>query len=111
MRIVTKQELIDHLHATVPKHDAVIRSEDGKVFAKQHVWACTDVTNAIGNFESTCGRLIEIDVPANGGLAPLIEALELNGYSVQTSVIWKEYPKNEIDHFVVRIESRKTQPL
>ena len=104
MRELVKQELIDYLHAKLQKHNAVIRSEDGRVFSKQPVWACTDVSNAIGEFKSRYPAVIEFKVPADGQLAPLIDALHMNGYSVQTSVVWKEYPENGINYFVVRAE-------
>ena len=104
MRTVVKQELIDYLHATLTKHEAIIRSEDGRVFSKEPVWSCQDILNAIGKFESNYGDVIEFKVPDRGKLAEMIDALHANGYSVQTGVVWKEPPETGINYFVVRAE-------
>lgn len=104
MRTLIKQELINYLHAYVSPHEAIIRSEDGNTFTKEQVWTCQDIVNAIGKFESEYTDVIQIKVPDRGRLNDLIHALHANGYSVQTSVIWKDLPENGIDHFVVRAE-------
>ena len=104
MRILLKQELIDYLNSVLPKHEAIVRSNDGNTFTKQEMWTCQDIINAIGKFEPINGDLLEFKVPPTGRLNDLIDALHVNGYSVQTSVIWKDLPENGIDCFIVRAD-------
>jgi hypothetical protein len=48
-------------------------------------------------------KLCEIKVDRKDSLQELTYHLTANGYTVQTAVIWKEYPKTGIDYWMIAI--------
>ena len=100
------QEILDHLHKNVPEYVSTIYNPQAEFTLQERskVWKCVDVANALANFESNHGETMEIKVWDSSGLAPLIDALHLNGYSVETKAVWKKEPESGIDYFTVKIE-------
>ena len=47
---------------------------------------------------------MELKIKDMRSLNMLVEALSLNGYKLQTAVVWKEYPENGIDYFALKVE-------
>lgn len=47
---------------------------------------------------------MELKIKDVRSLNMLVEALCLNGYKLQTAVIWKQFPENGIDHFALKVE-------
>jgi hypothetical protein len=106
MRPWVKQEVLDYLHEKAPEYVATIYNPQAEFTLQERskVWKCVDVANALANFESKYGDTMEIKILDGKGLAPMIDALHLNGYSVQTTAVWKEGAEGGIDHFTIKIE-------
>ena len=49
-------------------------------------------------------KFIELKIYDASSLNSLVHALTTNGYLIQTSVVWKEFPLRGIDYFAVRVE-------
>ena len=47
---------------------------------------------------------MELKIKDVRSLNMLVEALSLNGYKLQTAVVWKQFPKNGIDYFAMKVE-------
>lgn len=53
-------------------------------------------------------KLCELKIKDSNSLNDLTNALVRNGYDVQISPVWQEYPcQDRIDHFAVRIGEKK----
>ena len=48
-------------------------------------------------------KLCELKVDRKDSLQELIYHLTANGYTVQTAVVWKEYPNSGIDHWMISV--------
>ena len=48
-------------------------------------------------------KLCEINISSAGSLKELCYHLTANGYAVQTSVVWKEFPNSGIDYWQIAI--------
>lgn len=48
-------------------------------------------------------KLCEIKVDRKDSLQELCYHLTANGYTVQTAVVWKEYPNSGIDYWMIAI--------
>ena len=53
-------------------------------------------------------KLCEIKVTRADSLKELVYHLTANGYKVQTSVIWKEFPNTSIDCWQIAIFDKET---
>lgn len=60
--------------------------------------------NAFKNTEQITPKFFELKMRDSHSLTMLVGALSVNGYKCSTSVVWKEFPENGIDYFMVRIE-------
>ena len=47
---------------------------------------------------------MELRISDVRSLNMLVEALSLNGYCLETAVMWKQFPEKGIDCFVVRVK-------
>ena len=48
--------------------------------------------------------MMELKIKDARSLNMLVEALSLNGYELQTAVVWKEWPYSGIEYFAVRVK-------
>ena len=62
-----------------------------------------DCVNFIEEKSEKMTKLCEISVDRADSLKELIYHLIANGYIVQTSIIWKEFPYSGIDHWQIAI--------
>ncbi len=53
-------------------------------------------------------KLCEIKVDTAASLKELTYHLTANGYTVQTAVVWHEYPRNGIKHWQIAIFDKET---
>ena len=49
-------------------------------------------------------NFFELKIRDANSLTDIVHALTINGYLIQTSVKWKEFPYQGIDYFAVRVE-------
>ena len=61
-----------------------------------------DITAGVQK-ESRPTKLCEIKVDRKDSLQELTYHLTANGYTVQTAVVWKEYPQSGIDYWMIAI--------
>ena len=47
---------------------------------------------------------MELKIKDVASLNKLVESLSINGYRLQTAVVWKQWPYNGIDYFAVRVD-------
>lgn len=47
---------------------------------------------------------MELKIKDMKSLNMLVEALSINGYKLQTAVVWKQFPENRIDYFALKVE-------
>lgn len=47
---------------------------------------------------------MELKIKDVASLNMIVEALSRNGYTLQTSVMWKKFPENGIDYFIVLVK-------
>lgn len=47
---------------------------------------------------------MELKIKDVRSLNMLVEALSINGYKLQTEVVWKEWPYSGIDYFSLKVE-------
>ena len=47
---------------------------------------------------------MELKIKDVRSLNMLVEALSINGYTIQTAVVWKQFPENGIDYFAMKVE-------
>lgn len=59
------------------------------------------------NLEEPMTKLCEIKVDRKDSLQELCYHLTANGYTVQTAVIWKEFPNTGIDYWQIAIFDRE----
>lgn len=54
-------------------------------------------------------KICELKIKNAASLNLITQALLLNGYGVQSAVMWKEFPQTGIDCFIVAIFDRPTE--
>lgn len=47
---------------------------------------------------------MELKIADVRSLNMLVEALSMNGYRLETAVMWKQFPEKGIDYFAVRVK-------
>ena len=47
---------------------------------------------------------MELKIKDVESLNKIVEALSINGYRLQTAVVWKQWPYTGIDYFAVKVE-------
>lgn len=47
---------------------------------------------------------MELKIKDIASLNKIVEALSVNGYRLQTSVVWKQWPYSGVDYFAVKVE-------
>jgi hypothetical protein len=73
---------------------------------KLYMYSNSEITSAITagvQKESRPTKLCEIKVDRKDSLQELTYHLTANGYTVQTAVVWKEYPQSGIDYWMIAI--------
>lgn len=48
-------------------------------------------------------KLCELKIKDSNSLGDIVHALTINGYIVQTAVMWKEFPQTGIDCFMIAV--------
>ena len=51
---------------------------------------------------------MELKIKDIRSLNMLVEALSLNGYTLETAVMWKQFPEKGIDYFVLGVKDGDT---
>ena len=69
----------------------------------------TEALTAGVGVESKPTKLCEIRVDRKDSLQELTYHLTANGYTVQTAVVWKEYPNSGIDYWMIAIFDKEEQ--
>lgn len=54
-------------------------------------------------------KICELKIKDMASVNSITKALLLNGYEVQSAVMWKEFPQTGIDCFIVAIFDRPTE--
>lgn len=48
-------------------------------------------------------KICELKIRDSQSLGDIVRSLTVNGYEVQTAVMWKEFPKTGIDYFIIGV--------
>lgn len=54
-------------------------------------------------------KICELKIQDAESMSKIVNALTLNGYMVQTAVIWKEWPYTGVDYFMIAIFDNPTE--
>ena len=54
-------------------------------------------------------KICELKMKDTASMSAIVQALSLNGYTVQTAVKWKEFPQTGIEHFCVAVLENSTE--
>lgn len=75
-----------------------------------YMYSNSEITSAITagvQKESYPTKLCEIKVDRKDSLQELTYHLTANGYTVQTAVVWKEYPQSGIDYWMIAVYDKE----
>lgn len=48
-------------------------------------------------------KICELKFKDSRSLGDVVHALTVNGYTIQTAVVWKEFPQTGIDYFMIAV--------
>lgn len=54
-------------------------------------------------------KICELKIKDAASMSSIVQAVTLNGYTVQTAVMWKEFPQTGIDCFMIAIFDHQTE--
>ena len=54
-------------------------------------------------------KICDLKIKDSTSLGDIVHALTINGYTVQTAVMWKEFPQTGIDYFIIGVWENTTE--